>query len=285
MKIHEAIRKIKGFYKGNVDENKTRDQILFGDVDQECKGIVTTCFASINVIKKAISLGANLIICHEALFYNHGDRQEWLMESKNTTFLSKRKMLEHHRIVVWRNHDYIHSGLFINNQYHDGILFGLLKQLEWEDYVDGTCAIPTLLNIPKTSLKSIVEYISEKLHLNGVKYIGDKSSKISKILLFYHIWGTSNDNKLISKIQDEEIQLLIPGETVDFTVNEYIQDSSQIGFQKAMLILGHFNVEEAGMQYMITYLPDILGNNIHYTYVQSGDMYEYYINKEPVDCI
>ena len=61
-------------------------------------GIVTTCWASVDVI------------CHEALFWNHGDHQEWLMESQNETYKLKKQLLDETCIVVWRNHDYIQSG-------------------------------------------------------------------------------------------------------------------------------------------------------------------------------
>ena len=42
--------------------------MLYGNVDQECTGIVTSCWASVDVIKYVIEKGANLIISHEALF-------------------------------------------------------------------------------------------------------------------------------------------------------------------------------------------------------------------------
>ena len=88
MKISEAIAKIKAYHKGTgfngepINEEKTRDKVLFGSPDQELKGIVTTCYASVEVIQKAIDVGANLIISHEALFWNHGDHTDWLQDNK-----------------------------------------------------------------------------------------------------------------------------------------------------------------------------------------------------------
>lgn len=78
MTIQQAISNIKSYHKGEIfgkpiDEEKTRDKVLYGDDGQELKGIVTTCFASVDVIRKAGEMGANLIISHEALFWNHGD--------------------------------------------------------------------------------------------------------------------------------------------------------------------------------------------------------------------
>lgn len=76
MKISEVIeickRNCKGY--GIIDDNKTRDQVLYGEIDKECTGIVTTVFASYDVIKQASELGANLVITHESCFWNHGDQ-------------------------------------------------------------------------------------------------------------------------------------------------------------------------------------------------------------------
>ena len=37
----------------------------------------------------------------------------------------KKKLLDETGIVVWRNHDYIHSGIWMENQWVDGIFYGL----------------------------------------------------------------------------------------------------------------------------------------------------------------
>lgn len=131
MLINQMIENIKKYHKGygTIDEATTRDQILYGDANQECTGVVTTCWASVDVIRFAIEKGANFIICHEALFWNHGDHTDWLEESKNEVYLEKKQLLDDHGIVVWRNHDYIHSGIPYNGSYIDGIFLGLAKKM------------------------------------------------------------------------------------------------------------------------------------------------------------
>jgi len=67
MKIIEVIDKVKAYTKGEyqgkkIDDNTTRDKILYGDSSQTCTGIVTTIYASVDVIKKAHELNANMII-------------------------------------------------------------------------------------------------------------------------------------------------------------------------------------------------------------------------------
>ena len=84
-----------------------------------------------------------------------------------------------------------------------------------------------------------------------------------------------NDNYLIEKINQEKIDLVIALEVVDYTLLEYIHDAYLLKEGKNLITIGHFNMEEAGMEYMIEYLPDILDNQVTVSFVQSGDMYSY----------
>lgn len=62
-------------------------------------------------------------------------------------------------------------------------------------------------------------------------------------------------------------------ELIDYTVNEYMRDSMQLGDSRAILAVGHFNVEEPGMKYMLKWLPEAIGTHkIKMKYIQSGDM-------------
>src|SRR5215469_2869863 len=69
----------------------TVDTIKSGDPDQRVQGIVTTMFATNEVIGKTIGLGANFIIAHEPTFYNHADETKWL--SEDPVYLYKRDLL------------------------------------------------------------------------------------------------------------------------------------------------------------------------------------------------
>ena len=153
MKINQMIENIKKYHKGygTIDEATTRDQILYGDANQECTGVVTTCWASVDVIRFAIEKGANFIICHEALFWNHGDHTDWLEESKNEVYLEKKQLLDDHGIVVWRNHDYIHSGIpFCYFSTRIGISFLILCSREISVSVATTPGISCILLFSKS---------------------------------------------------------------------------------------------------------------------------------------
>lgn len=62
-------------------------------------------------------------------------------------------------------------------------------------------------------------------------------------------------------------------ELIDYTVNEYMRDGMMLGDSKAILAVGHFNVEEPGMKYMLKWLPEALETDeVSANYVQSDDM-------------
>ena len=281
MKISEVIEKMKAYHSGEtngkkIDETVTRDKILYGNADKECSGIVTTCWATYDVIKKAAKHGANLIICHEAMFWNHGDKTEWLKKECNKTFAKKKQLLDETGIVVWRNHDYIHSGIPVNGGYVDGIFYGVAKKLGWDEYMMDNGILNMTFNIPKTTVLNVAKLMVERYNLNGIKIIGDKDMAVEKIWMAAHAFGTPEDDLFITKADSEDIDLIIPLECVDFTFSEYVRDSKMAGINKAALLPGHFNGEEAGMEYMIHYIDKALGTDIPTMFIQSGDMYDFY---------
>ena len=109
MKIKDVIDRIQKAY-GPLPEMpgfSTQDTYKCGDPDKKCTGVVSACAASIDVIRQSIALNANLIISHEPLFYSNPDQTEWL-EGRSEVYEAKKKLLNDHGIVVWRDHDHMH---------------------------------------------------------------------------------------------------------------------------------------------------------------------------------
>lgn len=281
MLVKDAIQSVKDYCKGSwaghkIEDATTRDKILFGDPNVECTGIVTTIYASVDVIKKAHELGANLIIAHEALLWNHGDHKEWLEESGNKTYLAKKQLMDEYGIVVWRFHDYIHSGIKHGDAYIDGIFYGLAQELGWQTaQIKEELAGAVYYECEPTSAKAIGEQLIKTFNLRGLKCVGNLDAKVNKILVCGHIMEGGNSNELIKRIDKEDINLLLPLELIDYTLTEYVKDSAQLGMNRCILVPGHFNIEEPGMKYMEKWLDKALPVKIPFKYVQAGDMYEF----------
>jgi hypothetical protein len=284
MKIKDLVTLIKSQHRGvwhdvKIDEETTKDRILYGDAEQECTGIVTAIYASPEVIKKAHELGANLIISHEALFWNHGDHTDWL--TTNKSFIAKKRLLDDYGIVVWRDHDYIHSGIKINNEWYDGIRYGVMKELGWEKYLIEPCFRPLDFHLPRMKTTELTSELMTKMQLSGIKCIGN-SDGYSEYVSFAHghIFGPAeSDNAQLKFIEDNNVDTIISMELTDFTVGLYVRDSALLGIDKKILAIGHFNVEQPGMKYFAKYLPEMIGTDINVTFVSVNDMYSF-ITKE-----
>jgi putative NIF3 family GTP cyclohydrolase 1 type 2 len=278
MKIQEVIDAVKAYSKGEtrgrkIDDTTTRDKVLYGNTDVECTGIVTTCFASTKVIREAHKLGCNLIIPHEALFWNHGDHQDWLQD--NRTYQAKKALLDEYGITVWRDHDYIHSGVPVHiRQYVDGIFYGFAKELGWNQQIICDPVRPMDYAFDGVPAKLIAKELIEKLHLNGTRIVGDPETLVHKLRIVGHIDGRA-DNDVLAAFETEDFDCAITLECTDYTFNEYIRDSAELGIPKALILLGHFNTEEPGMKFMAeTWLPKVVGDlPVHF--VQSGDGFQY----------
>ncbi len=286
MKISEVVAAVKKYHRGSyngkeINPETTRDQILYGRTDAECTGIVTTCFASADVIRQAARLGANLIISHEALFWNHGDHTDWLAD--NAVFKAKKQLLDETGITVWRDHDYIHSGIpLADGSYTDGIFYGVMQELGWSEYLLQDKVRPLVYQLPDWPVSQVADHIMKCFNLNGIRIIGDDSHPVRRLAIVSHIIGP-DDNKVLQMVEENSIDAVITMELTDFTLNEYVRDSAMLGIPRTILAVGHFNTEEPGMKYMVSWLPQAIGSSIPVSFIQSGDAFLYQPNKEKDD--
>ena len=284
MLASEAIQAVKDYcnnidqFTGKpIDDATTRDQVLYGNVGQECTGVVTCIWATADVIRQAQELGASLIISHEALFWNHGDHLDTF--AGTSTFEAKRALLDEWGGAVWRCHDYIHAGvpLGADGVYEDGIFHGLADTLGWLDYRSD--ATNMLFEIPPVPAHELASYVVEKVGLSGTRLIGDADATVSKVQVPMHIMGNPMmDNEEIKLLDSDKVDCILAMEFIDFTVSEYIRDAAQLGRGKCAIHGGHFNLEEPGMKYMVRWLPAALGtDDIPVTFLPKGDTYRYIV--------
>jgi putative NIF3 family GTP cyclohydrolase 1 type 2 len=223
--------------------SNTVDTLKAGSRDIKVTGIVTTMFATIEVIKKTIALGANFIIAHEPTFYNHQDDTTWL--ANDDVYRYKADLLKQHNIAVWRNHDYIHSLV------PDGVRMGLLKQLNWSGYYNPSAS--NILMLPATSLGSLIEYVKQKLFISKVRHIGNLHQSCKKILLMP---GAAGGTRQIQAMSKEKPDVLICGEIQEWETAEYVRDAQAKGQNLSLIVLGHIASEEPGSEFIATWLKE-----------------------------
>jgi putative NIF3 family GTP cyclohydrolase 1 type 2 len=241
--------------------SSTVDTIKSGDPEQPVKGIVTTMFATMEVIRKTAALGANFIIAHEPTFYNHADETGWL--ANDDVYKYKEDLLKKNNIVVWRCHDYIHT------HKPDGVFMGVITALGWEKQYDE--ANPNLIKLAPASLQSIIHLCKSRLGIEHLRYIGDLTQMCSSIGL---LPGAAGGNRQITSIQKNKPDLLICGELNEWETSEYIRDQRAMGGKTSLIVLGHIVSEEPGLQWLLQWLRPQL-NGIKITHLPSKDAFKW----------
>lgn len=221
----------------------TVDTLKSGSPDTVVTGIVTTMFATIDVIRKAIDFGANFIIAHEPTFYNHLDATDWIKD--DDVLLYKMDLLNKHGIVVWRNHDTIHQ------LKPDGVTKGVLDQLEWQQYAGKDN--PNILTFPKTPLKDLVAHAKDKLHIEKVRFIGDPNQICTKVLFMPGAPGGTRQIQSMGKVKPDA---LFCGEIAEWETAEYVRDARAKGDNISLVVLGHIASEEPGSAFMLQWLKE-----------------------------
>lgn len=274
--IREAIGVIKGLYVGGFDEASSRDQVLWGEgrLDEECTGVACAIWASVDVVRQAAALGCNLLVSHESLFYHHNAAPTWLAERDDATYCSKARLLDDAGMVVWRNHDYVHSGIVVEGEARDGIVWGLLRRLGWEGCVVGPCEWNTLLEVSHTTVPEVACRLRSALGLDGIRVAGCVEAPVRRVLLCGHLWG-DDDRHVIERMEADGVDLLVPGETVDFSVMEYLEDCACLGRPRAAVMPGHFALEQPGMEYMAGCVGAALGGAVPVAFVDAGSLYRF----------
>ena len=281
MKVREVVDKILDYHP-HLEGYKGCDDYKCGDPEVECTGIVTALTPNIAVIRKAIELGANLIVVHEPTFYSSQDGPLWTENFPNDVYEEKKKLLDENGIVIWRDHDHMHA----HNP--DAIFTGVLKYLGWQDQAvlddDTGLFAHYIVKIEETSVRELAGYIIDKIGINGARIVGDPEAKVSTLAFVGHLYpqdyhkkdGSSGEYsvRVIETLQ-KKADVIIPGEVIDWTVLSYVRDAMELGMNKAVINIGHFNWEELGMKYMKDWLSELIENKIEVTYVPSGDIYRF----------
>ena len=234
----------------------TVDTIKSGAPDQKVTSIVTTMFATVEVIRATARLGANFIIAHEPTFYNHLDDTNWLQQ--NAVVKQKQELLQKHNIAIWRFHDYWHA------YRPDGILTGVLKELRLEKY---KTANEHLLLTPPLSLKVLIDLLKERLGIKKLRVIGDLSQICKRIAI---LPGAAGGQTQIAFIEKEKPDVFICGEVHEWETAEYIRDARQMGSKTSLMILGHSVSEEPGMNWLVQWLQPKIPE-IKITHIASKD--------------
>lgn len=258
MKCIELIDEIKKWAFREVDESNTCDTVKSGDENKEVSKVAISMFATPEVVRKALQWGAEMLIVHEPVFYDHLDK-------KIDTFIAeeKKKFIDESGLVVFRFHDYAHA------MKPDLIYEGELKHLGLQgECVKGNYfAVNSFILDKEMTAKELAKIIEEKLNIKHVRIAGNPDAKGRKISCCF---GTPGH--LESELHENDF--LLTGEINEWRIGEMARDYAQLGYNKAAIVMSHIGSERAGMMLLEDKMREAF-NGIDFKYIECGEVYSY----------
>lgn len=274
MQVYQIINEIiKKTGMDRIPNHLTCDQLIAGNENMEVTKIVTTFMATVEVIKKAIEEGANLIITHEPTWFTGKDSIEWLGD--DPVYIEKKKLIEDNNIAIWRFHDHMHMGT------EDLIYRGYDLETNWGKY---KIQIPgqyehfgACYQIPQMTLEELCRYFKDILNMKVIQIVGNPKMKVELVgvLVGGGSLGLGVEELPMLIMKQNSLDLLICGDITEWTISAYIRDAAAMGMNKGMLILGHERSEEMGMKHLGSWLKDITGD-IETLFIDAGEPFIYF---------
>jgi putative NIF3 family GTP cyclohydrolase 1 type 2 len=267
MNVREVVEVVLTLNGGRKFES-TCDQLIEGHWENQVTGVVTTFMATVDIIRQAIAMGYNLIITHEPTYFSGLDRTDWL--EADPVYHKKKTLINENRISIWRYHDHMHSG---NT---DLIYAGVLKDLGWIGYLNTEFPLPHCYTIPATTVAGLAAFLKKTLGMKVIRIIGDPNMKCRRvgILVGGGSLGLGQEEMPAKLMNDQLLDVMICGEITEWTLSAYVRDAAAMGFNKAMIIVGHERSEEPGMKELANLLQPLL-KDIPVHFSDSGEPFVY----------
>ena len=259
MKAFEVIdHLISKAEKGKFD--RTCDTVKHGDETREVGKVAVSMMGTLGVFKAAKEWGAELLVVHEPLYYNHMDDH-----TDEAVEVAKRKFIEETGIVVWRYHDYPHSAPT------DFIADGMEKYMGFAgktEYTDVFDLRRIHLDFPLT-LREIASQLEKNLGIAHVRVCGNLDESFSRLSCMF---GTPG--KVFEELRSDNCEVMLTGEASEVGLGEYCRDAADLGFKKAIIIMGHIGSERDGMKLVADMLNKDLPD-IEAKYFECGEVCRY----------
>ena len=220
------------------------DTLIVGRWNQQVMGIATTFMATFDVIKRAHRQGLNLILTHEPTFYNHLDELDTYGED-DPIVLEKLRFIEENDMVIFRYHDLPHLAPV------DMIDAGLIEHLGWETFDMGNGTYQS----PFANLGELSAFLKSHFESSTIRVVGDPGMAIKGIAI---LPGAHGREAQVKAYNGTGVDVLIVGEAREWETIEYVRDAMEMGNKTALIVMGHADSEEPGMNYVADWLKPLI---------------------------
>jgi hypothetical protein len=233
----------------------TVDTFKAGDPTTPVTGVVTTSLATIDVMRRALKSGANLIVTAGPTFYSRADsptppaargRGASAPPPPDPVFTAKNEFIRANRLVVWRFSEHW------RRRAPDPFAQGLAEALGWSRYA-GTDG-PSRLTVPPVTVEALASRVKSRLGARGgVRVVGRQQTRVRAIGL---LPGTRSIQEMVALLP--QVDAVIAGEIREWESSEYARDVVNAGLSKALILVGRSLSEDAGMGVCADWLRPIV---------------------------
>ena len=254
IRVLEAIGRIQ--QAAGVQWNaQTEDGFKAGDPSRAVTGIVTTSLATIDVMRRAVKAGANLIITAGPTFYSRADtptppagrgRGAPARLAPDPVFTAKNEFIRANHLVVWR---FSHHWRL---RTPDPFAEGLADALGWAS--QRTPGDPARLTVPAIALDALAARVKSRLEARGgVRVVGRPQTRVRAIGL---LPGTRSIQEIVARLP--QVDAVIAGEIREWESSEYARDVVNAGLDKGLILVGRSLSEDAGMKVCANWLRPLV---------------------------
>ena len=249
--IVDRVRKaVGGEWKAD-----TVDTFKAGDPTTPVTGVVTTSLATIDVMRRALKAGANLIVTAGPTFYSRADsptppagrgRGAAAPPPPDPVFTAKNEFIRANRLVVWRFSEHW------RRRVPDPFARGLGDALGWARA--RTNGDPARLTVPALTLEALAARVKSRLEARGgVRVVGRQQTRVRTIGL---LPGTRSIQQMVALLP--QVDAVIAGEIREWESSEYARDVVNAGLGKGLILVGRSLSEDAGMKVCADWLRPIV---------------------------
>lgn len=236
----------------------TGDGLVAGDANKVVHKVGTCFKLTAALIDKAAAENVDMVIAHEPTF-SHGDAPK----EGNRIDARKADAIQKSGITVYHFHDHAH------NTEPDYIHEGFIRSvgLNIERALPRDCFGIRLYELSEpVTPRQVALQIREKLKVDIIKIVGSDDHTVKTVCLGLGGIGYPQ----LSKLFDPGCDLFIAGEVGEVCDAEYIRDACYYGENKAIIVMGHYSSEYAGMRYLAEKLNE---SGIPAVFLEGGEVY------------
>ncbi len=237
-----------GAHIGAPERSTTVDGFLAGDPDLPVRGVAVTVMATLEVLREAARRGLDLVITHEALYFDHhGTSEATLAAEGDPVLAAKQAFVAEHGLCVLRAHDAWHD------REPDGVLTGAARALGWLD-----AARPAdieVFDVPPTTLGDLAVHVARSLGARAARYVGDPAAAVRTVAVQPGFQGFEWNRRMLAR---PDVDALVIGEGHEWETGEHAADAAAAGLCAGVVVVGHAPSEEAGMAEYARWLADLL---------------------------